>query len=149
MVHRLSFGVPAKQPLRAAELSSCHHRELESMMNRSITWTKFLVAILALAMIFTATPKPAQAQSIGISVNFGPPAIPYYIQPPAPDPNYIWSPGYWAYDPDDGYYWVPGTWVLAPEYGMYWTPGYWAWDGLAFVFSSGYWATEVGWYGGV
>ncbi len=124
---------------------------LETIVRRSTTLTKFLVAFLAVAMLFTAIsmPKPAAAQSIGITVSFGPPPIPYYVQPPAPDPNYIWSPGYWAYDPSDGYYWVPGTWVPAPQYGLYWTPGYWAWNGVAFVFSSGYWAPEVGWYGGV
>jgi len=76
-------------------------------------------------MIFTGTPKTASAQSIGISVSFGPPPIPYYIQPQNPEPNYIWSPGYWGYDPNDGYYWVPGTWVPAPQYGYLWTPGYW------------------------
>lgn len=96
-----------------------------------------------------AAPTVAQAQSIAISVRFGPPPIPYYVQPPAPHPDYIWSPGYWAYDPDHGYYWVPGTWVLAPEAGLYWTPGYWAWNGATFIFTSGYWAPQVGWYGGI
>ena len=100
-------------------------------------------------MLFTGTPTAASAQSIGITVSFGPPPIPYYVQPPAPEPNYIWSPGYWGYDPNSGYYWVPGTWVPAPQYGYLWTPGYWAFNGVAFVFSSGYWAPEVGWYGGV
>jgi hypothetical protein len=120
-------------------------------VKRSALLTKFLVAFLAVAMLFTATsaPKPASAQSIGISVNFGPPPIPYYVQPPAPDQNMIWSPGYWGYDPADGYYWVPGTWVPAPQVGLLWTPGFWGWNGIAFIWSSGYWGTQVGWYGGV
>jgi len=120
-------------------------------MRRTYDLTKFFVLFLALAMIFTATalPKTANAQSIGISVAFGPPPIPYYVQPPDPYPGWIWSPGYWAYDPDNGYYWVPGTWVRAPAVGLYWTPGFWDFDGLAFVWSSGYWGPEVGWYGGV
>lgn len=120
-------------------------------MKRSTHLTNILVGVLAIAMLFTAAalPKPAAAQSIGITVSFGPPPIPYYVQPPAPYPNWIWSPGYWAYDPVDGYYWVPGTWVPAPEAGLLWTPGYWAWNGFAFVWSSGYWAPEVGWYGDV
>ncbi len=126
-------------------------------MRRSLDQTneliKLLAIFLALSMIFTVIfaqlPKPAGAQSIGISVSYGPPPIPYYVQPPNPDPNYIWSPGYWAYDPSDGYYWVPGTWVPAPEYGLLWTPGYWAWNGYEFVYNSGYWAPQVGYYGGV
>ena len=118
-------------------------------MRRSTTLAKVFVLFLAFAMLFTATPMTASAQSIGISVSFGPPPIPYYIQPQDPQPNDIWSPGYWGYDPNAGYYWVPGTWVPAPQYGYLWTPGYWAWNGMAFVWSSGYWAPQVGWYGGV
>ena len=120
-------------------------------MRRTSNLTTLFILFLTLAMFFMATamPQTANAQSIGITVSFGPPAIPYYVQPPAPAPNYVWSPGYWAYDPATGYYWVPGTWVLAPEVGMLWTPGYWGWNGLAFVWSTGYWAPQVGWYGGV
>jgi hypothetical protein len=100
-------------------------------------------------MLFVASPIAAPAQ-IGITVSFGPPAIPYYVQPEDPTPNWIWSPGYWAYDFNgDGYYWVPGTWVPAPSPGLYWTPGYWAWDGNNYFWTPGYWANQVGYYGGV
>ncbi len=85
---------------------------------------------------------------IGISVTFGPPALPVYEQPLCPDEGYLWAPGYWAYDADD-YYWVPGTWVLPPEPGLFWTPGYWAWSGDGFTFYDGYWAPQVGFYGGI
>ncbi len=89
--------------------------------------------------------------SIGISVNIAPPALPVYVQPPCPAPNYIWAPGYWAWDPHYGdYYWVPGTWVLAPRPGYLWTPGYWGWgSGGVYLFHAGYWGTQVGFYGGV
>ena len=98
-----------------------------------------------------AVPAAAMAQfSIGISVNFGPPALPVYVQPPCPQPNYMWTPGYWAWDGEGDYYWVPGTWVAAPQPGYLWTPGYWGYgDGGAYVFHGGYWGTEVGFYGGV
>ena len=86
---------------------------------------------------------------VGISVNFGPPALPVYEQPICPDDGYLWTPGYWAYDDDDGYYWVPGTWVEAPQVGFLWTPGYWGWGGSAFLFHEGYWGPEVGFYGGI
>ena len=87
--------------------------------------------------------------SVGISVNFGPPALPVYEQPICPADGYLWTPGYWAYDDDDGYYWVPGTWVEAPEVGLLWTPAYWGWGGSAFLFHEGYWGPQVGFYGGI
>jgi hypothetical protein len=42
--------------------------------------------------------------SIGISVGFGPPAIPVYEQPICPADGLLWTPGYWAYDAGGGYY---------------------------------------------
>jgi hypothetical protein len=86
---------------------------------------------------------------VGISVNFGPPALPLYEQPVCPNDGYLWTPGYWAYGDDDGYYWVPGTWVEAPQIGFLWTPGYWGWGGSAFLFHEGYWGPKVGFYGGI
>jgi WXXGXW repeat (2 copies) len=86
---------------------------------------------------------------VGLSVSFGPPALPVYEQPICPADGYLWTPGYWAFDDDDGYYWVPGTWVEAPQPGYLWTPGYWGWGGSAFLFHEGYWGPEVGFYGGI
>ena len=103
--------------------------------------------ILLLAMVAMLIP----ASSFGgvfISVNFAPPQLPVYEQPPCPDQGLIWMPGYWAYD-QDGYYWVPGTWVQAPYEGALWTPPYWGWDNNLYVFHPGYWGLHVGYYGGV
>ena len=39
--------------------------------------------------------------------------------------NYVWIPGYWAWDTDrKGYIWVSGCWRIAPA-NMSWVPGYW------------------------
>lgn len=87
---------------------------------------------------------------IGITVTFGPPALPVYEQPPCPDQGYIWTPGYWAWDPDAGqYYWVPGTWVLAPEPGYLWTPPWWGWGPGGYFFHAGFWGPRIGFYGGI
>jgi hypothetical protein len=83
-----------------------------------------------------------------ISVNIAPPVMPVYVQPPCPQPGYLWSPGYWAYGPD-GYYWVPGAWVPAPYPGALWTPGYWGWSGGAYLWHAGYWGPHIGFYGGI
>jgi hypothetical protein len=92
---------------------------------------------------------PAKAQiGVGVSVSFGPPALPVYDQPVCPGDGYIWTPGYWAWDGDD-YYWVPGTWVLAPEVGYLWTPPWWGWENGAFFFHQGWWGPTIGFYGGI
>jgi hypothetical protein len=77
-----------------------------------------------------------------------PPPLPDYDQPACPDPNYIWTPGYWAWG-SAGYYWAPGVWVAAPYVGALWTPGYWGFNGRAYRWHAGYWGPHIGFYGGV
>lgn len=109
-----------------------------------------LAGLLMLAAVVLFTPATSSAQmTIGVSVSFGPPALPVYTQPPCPAPGYIWTPGYWAWDPAYGYYWVPGTWVPAPFVGALWTPGYWGYRNGLYVWYAGYWGTVVGYYGGI
>ncbi len=103
--------------------------------------------LLAVALVLVAVSMSLSAQLV-VSVGIAPPPLPVYTQPLCPGPNYIWTPGYWAYGPD-GYYWVPGTWVVAPTVGFLWTPGYWGWGGSAFIWNVGYWGPTVGFYGGV
>ncbi|HEX4650447.1 MAG TPA: hypothetical protein VH250_02975 [Granulicella sp.] len=77
-----------------------------------------------------------------------PPPLPVYDQPEAPDPDLIWTPGYWAYGPY-GYYWVPGAWCEPPYIGALWTPGYWGYYGGRYRFHHGFWGPHIGYYGGV
>ena len=77
-----------------------------------------------------------------------PPPLPEYDQPPAPEPNDLWTPGYWNYA-QTGYYWVPGAWVAPPFYGALWTPPYWGWGSNQWMFHRGYWGPHVGFYGGI
>jgi hypothetical protein len=102
---------------------------------------------LFLGLVVLAISSAAFAQ-IGISVSFGPPALPVYEQPVCPGDGYLWTPGYWAWDGSE-YYWVPGTWIEAPEVGYLWTPPWWGWEGGAFLFHEGYWGPHVGFYGGI
>jgi hypothetical protein len=114
-------------------------------MRPSIVIRSLLFALAVLAF----SPGASAQIGIGISVNFGPPALPVYEQPICPSDGYLWTPGYWAYDDGDGYYWVPGTWVEPPQVGFLWTPGYWGWGTDAYLFHEGYWGNEVGFYGGI
>jgi WXXGXW repeat (2 copies) len=111
---------------------------------RSLALAFIMGAGISSALSFAAHAQPI----VYIRVDVPPPPLPIYEQPPIPEQGYIWTPGYWASDGYD-FYWVPGTWVLAPEPGLLWTPGYWGWVDGAYVFNEGYWAPNVGFYGGV
>lgn len=103
---------------------------------------------LLLALLLPLIPAPKANAGVFISVGFAPPVLPVYVQPVCPEPNLMWTPGYWAYGPD-GYYWVPGAWVPAPYVGALWTPPYWGFAGGVYVFHPGYWGPHVGYYGGI
>ena len=106
---------------------------------------RFITPLLLAASI--AAPSSSFA-GVSVSISVAPPLLPVYVQPITPGPDYIWTPGYWAYG-DDDYYWVPGTWVRAPEVGLLWTPGYWGWRDGFYVWNAGYWGPHVGYYGGI
>jgi hypothetical protein len=107
------------------------------------------VSVLIAALFFAALPAPSSAQvTIGFTIGAPPPMLPVYTQPPAPAPNYIFTPGYWAWGPA-GYYWVPGTWVAPPQTGLLWTPGYWGYQNGGYAWNAGYWGPQVGFYGGI
>ena len=83
-------------------------------------------------------------------VSVAPPPLPSYEQPTIPAQGYLWVPGFWAWRksvPD--YFWVPGTWVQPPQPGLLWTPPYWSRVEGGYAFHGGYWAAEVGFYGGI
>jgi hypothetical protein len=98
----------------------------------------------------SASDEGASASYEGASVAMAPPPLPDYEQPPPPQENLVWTPGYWAWSEDLGdYYWVSGDWVDAPIVGYLWTPGYWVVHGPAYFWRAGYWGPHVGFYGGI
>jgi len=118
-----------------------------------------IIGLAAAFFLFAAVRAQSDAQDLsslgslsgllGLLTNLAPPALPAYYQPPAPAPNQIWQPGYWAAGPS-GYFWVPGTWVTPPQPNLLWTPGYWAANpGGQYRWVPGYWAQNVGYYGGI
>jgi hypothetical protein len=110
--------------------------------------SRFLRGLIP-ALVLAALPAISfAALFVGVSVNVEPPALPVYVQPPCPEPGYLWTPGYWGWN-DGAYYWVPGTWVEPPTVGFLWTPGYWGWAGGNYFWHAGYWGPTVGFYGGV
>ncbi len=75
------------------------------------------------------------------------PSVSYYRTPPsslengpigpAPSPDHMWSPGYWA--PYEGeFVWRPGYWqVVRPDW--VWVPRYWRWTPRGCILVGGYW----------
>jgi hypothetical protein len=110
-------------------------------------YQKFL-ALLPLLLLCGAPTFSAAGVDVSFTVNVAPPMLPVYEQPPLPEPGYLWTPGYWAWDGMD-YFWVPGTWVQPPVSDMLWTPGYWGWRDGFYGWNPGYWGTQIGYYGGV
>jgi hypothetical protein len=110
-----------------------------------------ILTLMLSAAAAAALAGPAQAQlSIDVRVTIAPPQLPYYEQPVIPAEGYLWVPGFWAWDQTEAdYYWVPGTWVEPPQPELLWTPAYWGWADGRYVFFPGYWAREVGFYGGI
>jgi hypothetical protein len=93
--------------------------------------------------------QPRLANAVD-KVNAAPPPLPSYGQPPLPQAGYLWVPGFWAWrEPIPDYYWVPGTWVRPPQLGLLWTPAYWSRVDGGYRFHAGYWAEQVGFYGGI
>jgi len=107
----------------------------------------YFMRLLVLMLLILAIPAVSFA-GVFVSITVAPPPLPVYVQPPCPEPGYMWTPGYWAWG-DDGYYWVPGTWVPAPAVGLLWTPGYWGWVNGIYRWNGGYWGPHIGFYGGV
>lgn len=117
---------------------------------RDLCKASFLALAVAMLTTTVAAPVLAGGYSISVSVDMPPPPLPVYDQPPPPAAEYIWTPGYWAWDSDaEEYYWVPGVWVVAPRPGLLWTPPWWGWEGGVYSFHPGYWASDVGYYGGI
>lgn len=93
--------------------------------------------------------QPRRANAVD-KVNVAPPSLPSYAQPPLSQAGDLWVPGFWAWrEPIPDYYWVPGTWVRPPRQGLLWTPPYWSRVDGGYMFHAGYWAQQVGFYGGI
>ena len=124
-------------------------RFISEALGASVDWDDASSTVaISLAGAPQTEAAPENAPDDGSYADEAPPPIPQYDQPPVPDPNEIWQPGYWAWG-SNGYYWVPGTWVAPPQTGYLWTPGYWQARDRGYGWNPGFWATAVGFYGGV
>ena len=69
------------------------------------------------------------------------------VRPPAPihetivarpGPNYVWTPGYHAWN-GTAYAWTPGAWVAPPHPGARWVAHRWVHRNGGYVLVEGHW----------
>src|SRR5258707_492976 len=53
-----------------------------------------------------------------------PPPPKVEVVPIVPGPEYVWIPGYWAWN--GGWVWIGGRWVIRPHIGAIWVAPHWA-----------------------
>jgi hypothetical protein len=77
---------------------------------------------------------------VDYSADFAPPVqAAIETQPPQPDAEHVWVPGYWWWSrPLARYVWVGGAWRRPPT-DQVWVAGSWAPHGPRFVWTPGYW----------
>jgi hypothetical protein len=73
-----------------------------------------------------------------IIVQTQPPALQAESPPPRPSSDYVWVPGYWAWQ-NNRYVWVAGRWTIPPRVGATWVPPRWEPEGRGFRYYDGYW----------
>ncbi|MCF7818583.1 MAG: hypothetical protein K9M54_11955, partial [Kiritimatiellales bacterium] len=87
-----------------------------------------------------AEPVPMELQAGLIAPQQPPPNIEEL--PPTEKPKgqqFVWIPGYWAWDADrNGYIWVSACWRVPPP-KMSWVPGYWAQVSGGWQWIAGFW----------
>ena len=94
---------------------------------------QILSLVAGLALAATAV---ANAQ---VYVRVGPPPPPVReVVPVAPQPGWVWQPGYHRWD-GARYVWVPGAYVAPPRPGVRWIPGHWRNTPRGYVWVEGHW----------
>ncbi len=90
-----------------------------------------------------AEPVEIQNETGVTAPNEPPPEITENIPNEKPDgKQYVWVPGYWAWDAQrNGYIWVSGCWRAAPP-ERYWVPGYWYQTSDGWEWVPGFWASS-------
>ena len=85
--------------------------------------------VLTRGPVHEAFAKPVNLQSEPSLIAPTPPPTNIIEKPPTERPagaQFVWVPGYWAWDAErNGFIWVSACWRAAPP-GMSWIPGYWA-----------------------
>lgn len=87
----------------------------------------------------TLYPYPQARGYRRVSVQPPPPSAPVSeAVPPAPGPNAVWIPGYWAFQ-GQSYAWVGGTWQIPPPNSHAYVVAHWEMQGNQYVYVQSAW----------
>jgi hypothetical protein len=81
-------------------------------------------------------PAPPTPQTVVVAPS-APPPVPVEVIPVAPDPYYVWTPGYYSWN--DGWIWIRGRYVARPRPTAIWVGGHWARHGHSYIWIGGGW----------
>jgi hypothetical protein len=88
-----------------------------------------------------AEPVNLESQSPVVAPSEPPDDIDEDLPAERPIGDYVWVPGYWAWDSQrTSYIWVSGCWRIAPP-SRYWVPGYWSQTPGGYQWVPGFWAS--------
>jgi hypothetical protein len=81
--------------------------------------------------------EPAPEQPAEVVVTEAPPAPQVEVRIAAPGPEFVWTPGYWAWH--GHWVWVGGRWARPPHRHAVWVAGHWGHRGHGYVWIGGRW----------
>jgi hypothetical protein len=99
----------------------------------------FLALCLAAFLCGCASDHRRRVRAREVVVTQPPPPAQSEVIPPAPGPNYVWVPGYWAWDGKHNYVWQSGHYEARPTERARYEPGHWERTRQGWVWEPGRW----------
>jgi WXXGXW repeat (2 copies) len=84
-----------------------------------------------------AQPLPPQPPQTVVVAPAAPPPPLVEVIPVAPNPYYVWTSGYWAWN--GRWVWIGGRWVVRPRPTAVWVGGHWSRHAHGYVWIGGGW----------
>jgi hypothetical protein len=95
-----------------------------------------MVGALVIAASLFAWPACAVPRG-RVYVRVGPPVPVIETRVVAPGPDFVWVPGYHAWNA--AYIWVPGRWERPPRERAVWVPAHWQHERYGWYLVEGHW----------
>jgi WXXGXW repeat (2 copies) len=110
-----------------------------------ISFLAFSVLSMAAALLFTGCVErhvyvsrpPAVVVQPAEVITQAPPAPLQEVYVASPGPEYLWQPGYWAWQ--GRWVWMSGHWAHRPHARAVWVQGHWVHRGHGYVWIGGAW----------
>ncbi len=118
--------------------SNRHHGNKSDNKHRITLRVGLAAAAIAAAGAFSSPAFAQREHIVGEVVTVEPPAPQVEVIGVAPQPGYVWEPGFWNWE-GGRHVWHGGRWE-APRPGYYWEPHRWVHEDRGWRLREGYWA---------